>query len=398
MKTILYHHRTLGDGAEGIHIQEMIDAFRGLGYAVVVLSPVGEKTNQASAKRSWGEKLRRGLPRAFFECLEIAYNLPAMINLARLVRRHRPAFIYERYVTFNASGVIVGRLMGVPLVLEVNAPLALERSQQPDETLRFQRLAHFLERWICAQSHRTLVVSSPLREYLASVRVPAGKVQVVPNGVNLKNFAVLPSAGGLREKLGFPTGARVVGFVGVMRPWHGIDLLLNAFASLEKKAGGDLRLLLVGDSPILKELEDLAESLGLKGKVHITGRVRHAEIPAHIAVFDVAVSPRATFYASPMKIIEYMAMGKAVVAPDMANIRDLIDDGRDGCLFAPESAESLASVLAGLFADPARMASIGEAARLKTREKLNWENNARTVLGWVGEPAPAGESIPAAGR
>lgn len=384
MTTLLYHHRTLGDGAEGIHIQEMIRAFRDLGHQVVVLSPVGEKTNQASAKRSWGERLRRGLPRAFFECLEIAYNLPATANLLLLARRHRPSFIYERYVTFNAAGAVAARLLGIPLILEVNAPLALERSQQPDETLRFQRLAHFLERWICSHSHRTLVVSTPLRDYLASVGVPAAKLAVVPNGVNLRSFASPPYAGALRERLGFPAEAKVIGFVGVMRPWHGIDMLLDAFAMLDKEASAELRLLLVGDSPIQGELMAQVERLGLTGKVVITGRVRHADIPGHIALFDIAVSPKATFYASPMKIIEYMAMGKAVVAPDMANIRDLIEDGLDGRLFSPGSASSLAAALSGLIADPARTAAIGEAARRKTLERLNWENNARTVLGWIG--------------
>jgi glycosyltransferase involved in cell wall biosynthesis len=381
---ILYHHRTLGDGAEGIHVKEMIAAFRALGHDVIVLSPVGEKTGQPSNTRSVAERVKKLLPRACFEMLEIGYNAAAFLALFRLVRKHKPDFIYDRYITFNASAVALGKLLRLPVVLEVNSPLALERSQQPDERLIFRAIAHAMERWICSNSHRTLVVSTPLKEYLISVKVPAAKVTVVPNGVNLARFAAeVPSEAALRGKLGIAPGAGVVGFVGVMRPWHGIDLLMHAFVALEARLDKPLHLLLVGDSPIQAELDALSAKLGIKDRVTITGRVKHDEIPRYIALFDAAVSPKATFYASPMKIVEYMAMGKAVVAPDTANIRDLISEGSDGCLFAPDSAESLAGALESLFRSPGRIGEVGAAAKKKTLDTLNWNRNALTVLDWV---------------
>jgi glycosyltransferase involved in cell wall biosynthesis len=381
---IIYHHRTLGDGAEGIHVREMITAFRALGHEVIVLSPVGEKTGQATASRAWAERVKRMLPRIGFELLEIGYNAAGFLALWRLAKKHKPDFIYDRYITFNASAVLLGRCLRIPVILEVNAPLALERSQQPDEKLILRAPAHALERWICAHSHRTLVVSTPLKEYLVSIGVPPEKVSVVPNGVNLDRFAteIIPNPA-LRAKLGIAPDAGVVGFVGIMRPWHGIDLLMRAFVSLEKRLGRPMHLLLVGDSPMLNELEGMIDSLGIRGRVTITGRVAHEAIPAHIALFDAAVSPKATFYASPMKIVEYMAVGKAVVAPDTANIRDLIRDGSDGCLFAPDSEAALAGALEELFRSPGRIAEVGAAAKRKTREVLNWERNARTVLSWV---------------
>ena len=381
---ILYHHRTLGDGAEGIHVKEMIAAFRDLGHEVIVLSPVGEKTGQASSTRTWAERIKKLLPRVCFEFLEIGYNAAAFLALWRLVRKHKPAFIYDRYITFNASAVLLGKLLRLPVILEVNAPLALERSQQPDERLILRAPAHALEKWICAHAHRTLAVSTPLKEYLISIGVPAAKVEVVPNGVNLARFAAdMPPDAALRATLGIPREAGVVGFVGIMRPWHGIDFLMEAFVALEARHAGPLHLLLVGDSPILAELEALIGKLGLKGRVTITGRVRHDDIPRYISLFDAAVSPKATFYASPMKIVEYMAMGKAVVAPDTANIRDLIADGADGCLFAPDSVASLAQAMDALFRSPGRIGEIGAAAKRKTLEKLNWRRNALTVLEWI---------------
>src|SRR5690606_27613788 len=116
------------------------------------------------------------------------------------------------------------------------------------------------------------------------------------------------------------------GFSGILRPWHGLELLLEAFARL---AAGDprLHLLIVGDGPIRGELDAAIAARQLQDRVTITGRVPHAEVRDYVALMDVAVSPRATFYASPMKVLEYMAMGKAIVAPAMDNLRDILTDG-----------------------------------------------------------------------
>jgi glycosyltransferase involved in cell wall biosynthesis len=100
---------------------------------------------------------------------------------------------------------------------------------------------------------------------------------------------------------------------------------------------------------------------------------------------DIAVSPRATFYASPMKILEYMAMGKAVVAPAMENIRDLIDDGRTGLLFVADDAADLAARLEELIQSPARRGALGAAARREVERARNWDANARIVAGKAEE-------------
>jgi hypothetical protein len=119
---ILYHHRTLGDGAEGIHVAEMIKAFRKLGHEVQVISLIGEETNtQSRSQRRWSS-VSRLLPGGFYELGEMAYNAPGFAKIARAVRRWRPDFIYDRYVSYNFSAVWAGKRLGVPVVLEVNSP------------------------------------------------------------------------------------------------------------------------------------------------------------------------------------------------------------------------------------------------------------------------------------
>ena len=168
--------------------------------------------------------------------------------------------------------------------------------------------------------------------------------------------------GAVRQRLGIPFDAVVVGFVGILRPWHGVELLLEAFSQIEHSLG-DVFLLIVGDGPSQTELEQLAQSLGLANKVIFTGRIPHRQVADYLAAFDIAVSPRATFYASPMKILEYMATGLAVIAPHMPNLQDLISDGVDGILFKAEDAHELANSLATLVKDQALRIRLGENAR-----------------------------------
>ena len=376
---ILYHHRTLGDGAEGIHIAEMVGAFRSLGHEVEVVAPIGDKTNTANAKVSAFSRIKWFVPKILYEFLEIGYNVYGYYLLRKEILKDRPDFIYDRYITFNASSVLIGKRYNIPVFLEVNAPLALERSEQEDERLFLKKTAFFLEKWICSNSYRTIVVSTPLRDYLLSSGVLKRKIIVMPNGVNVRKFAPIGKDKRLLEQYGFSEDNVIVGFVGILRPWHGLDILLEAFQVAEKD-NKILRLLIVGDGPIRSDIEEKIGGLALVDKVFITGRVPHDEIPNNVALFDIAVSPKATFYASPMKILEYMALSRAVVAPDTANIRDIIDDKKNGLLFEDGNYLALAGSINDLAENPTTMKQLGESARTKTVEQRNWENNVRSVI------------------
>ena len=372
---ILYHHRTLGDGAEGIHIAEMVGAFRSLGHDVKVVAPIGDRTNTVNARVSAFLKIKRFVPKILYEFLEMGYNVYGYYLLRKEILKDRPEFIYDRYITFNASSVLIGKRYNIPVFLEVNAPLALERSEQEDERLFLKKTAFFFEKWICSNSFKTIVVSTPLKDYLLSLGVLKRKIIVMPNGVNVRKFVPRGKDKRLLEQYGFSEDNVIVGFVGILRPWHGLDLLIEAFQVVEKE-NKNLRLLIVGDGPIRSDIEEKIRGLTLVDKVFITGRVPHDEIPNNIALFDIAVSPKATFYASPMKILEYMALGRAVVAPDTANIRDLIDDKVNGLLFKNGNLLALSGSISNLVDNRRYMEQLGNNARTKIIKKRNWDKNA----------------------
>lgn len=374
---ILYHHRTLGDGAEGIHINEMVYAFTRLGHEVLLTGPAVNKKNKR--KNRLFQTVKKVVKGPAYELTELGYNLFGYINLSRLVSRFKPDFIYDRYMLFNLSVISVGKKYNIPVFTEVNAPLAFERSNEPDESQHFKTLAFELEKKICNSSFKTIAVSTSLKKYLVSMGVDEDKIFVLPNGVNLDKFKPVQKNRRLLNELKIHDDSFVIGFTGILRPWHGLDLLLNAFKKVHDRFSETV-LLIAGDGPVKDEVISMAENLGISDSVFITGRVPHKKISEYISLFDVAVSPKTTFYASPMKIPEYMAMKKAVVAPDTENIRDILDNNKTGVCFKNGSSDSMADAIIMLMQNRELKKEIGNNAYQETLSRLNWLNNAEQII------------------
>ena len=377
---ILYHHRTLGDGAEGIHIAEMVNAFRQLGHEVKVIGPSIqhiEGIEQNTKRYLWVKKIFRG---PFYELAELGYNLVGYWSVCKAIKEFKPDFIYDRYIIFNYSVVASGLQNNIPVFLEVNAPLAFERDNERDECLYFKKIAYSLEKFICSKAFKTIVVSTPLKNYLVKQGVPPSKLICLPNGVNTDIFCPVQKNKKILQKYCLNENDIIVGFVGILRPWHGLDILLQAISEIVNKEDLKCKLLIVGDGPIRKELERDIKDRSLAGKVIITGRIPHNEINNYIGLFDIAVSPRTTFYASPMKIIEYMAMAKPVVAPNLGNIRDIIKNKETGLLFENGNPVSLAKAIKALVSAESLRINLGITALNRVKKVLNWKANAKKII------------------
>jgi glycosyltransferase involved in cell wall biosynthesis len=377
---ILYHHRTLGDGAEGIHVAEMVKAFRKLGHEVQVVSLIGESTNSQSKPQRWWSAVKKAMPSFLYELGELSYNAHGYLSLASAVREFHPDFIYDRYVSYNYSAVGVASRYRLPVFLEVNSPYSYQK-RTFDEKVCYKRLLALFERKICRAATRVIAVSTPLKEFLISAGVPERKIIVIPNGVDTEVFHPAINGQEVRKRLGIEQ-KMVIGFTGILRPWHGLDFLLQAFQKV-CQTRSDLHLLIVGDGPIRSDLEKVVTNNGLAGKVTITGRQVHDMVRFFVAAMDITVSPLSTFYASPMKIIEYMAMGKALVAPNTANIRDIVNHEEDGLLFSPQKVNDLVEKLLVLIENCELRARFGLKARSKIESRFTWLQNANQVVSTV---------------
>jgi glycosyltransferase involved in cell wall biosynthesis len=371
---ILYHHRTLADGAEGVHIHEMVEAFEALGHEVVIHA-LAKPPVRGQGGRSAVGRLKALLPQGFFELGAIAYNAVDWVMVRRAIRRHRSELMYKRHALYDLGAIFAARSVGVPVILEVNAAYS-SSVYQAFERICFKHLARLCERLSVEAATLVAAVSTPLRDLLVALAPASGHIIVVPNGANPLRFSErADGVAEVRAKLGARSDL-IVGWCGILRDWHGIELLLSA---VQSTAG--LRLVIIGDGPDSARVQQVAHERGLADRTVFTGRVPHDQMPAYIGALDIAVAADdRTGYASPMKVLEYMAAGRAVVAPRLGGLQDIIEDEVDGLLFTPGDAQALAAALERLARDRPLRERLGREARVKIERERNWQRNAETVL------------------
>lgn len=382
-----------GHKGASVHVREMVAALAAQGHDVRVFSPNPGQGNDLAAKLNdvgpdglpntcsrLARAVARGrYPRLDKEVRELAYNLTLYRRARAEFYVWRPDAIYERYSLLNVAGLALARRIGVPHLLEVNAPLRLERARTTGLVLDVA--ASPAERRLFGASDAVLVVSEALRRYVLEHGGRAAHTLVMPNGVDTRRFCPRARDVTLRARLGLADDAFVVGFAGSLKPWHGVETLLEAFAALHRCEPA-ARLLIVGDGPRGDVLRGQATRLGIDAQTVFTGKVAHHEMPALLATMDVGVAPYAQvpdFYFSPLKIYEYMATGLAVVGSDAGEIATLVRDGQTGVICPPEDATALACALMRLARDPGLRGRLGAAARAAV-ECHTWDNNARTVV------------------
>jgi glycosyltransferase involved in cell wall biosynthesis len=373
---ILYHHRTLADGAEGIHIAAMVEAFSALGHEVLALGVPPHE--HVSSRRGMAQAVRDILPQAVFEVSSIALNGFDYLDVRRQIRRFRPNLLYKRHAKLDIGALAAAAHAGIPSVLEVNS-LFTQGAYHEHEPIVLGQLALRFENRALALAKVVVAVSTPLARQ--TEMLGCRHAVVLPNGVNPATFnprSADPAR--IRARHGL-TPAVTIGWSGILREWHGLGTLLEAAAGVP-----GTQLLIVGDGPARADLERRVAALGMGARVTITGRVAHTEMPDYLAAMDVAVvADDRTGVASPMKLLEYMAMERAVVAPQLDNIRDLITDGINGLLFTAGDTAALHAVLRRLAADASLRDVLGQNARRAVERERTWRRNAERVISLVTE-------------
>ena len=372
-----------GSKGASVHVREMVRALR----------RIGSETRLIATRRGDGEpgdlagvtelvEVDRSLPEtgepAGREGKERAYLDAARRIEARLIERHaeRPFdMIYERYSLWSAAGVRAAARLGIPAVVEINAPLVDEQATYRNLVLEGQ--ARAVEAEVFASASALVIVSEGLREHVVRCGARPERVHVIGNGVDLERFnpSVAPA------DLGLDAAAFVIGFTGSLKRWHGIDVLLEAFR-LVREVTPEAHLLIVGDGPKHGWVEGFAQGARLNGAITMTGWVDHAGLPGLIARMDVATAPypaSENSYFSPLKLYEYLAVGRPVVASAIGQAGEVIRDGINGILTPPGDARALADALLALRADRERAARLGRAAAAEGA-RHSWVRNARAVM------------------
>jgi glycosyltransferase involved in cell wall biosynthesis len=229
----------------------------------------------------------------------------------------------------------------------------------------------WLERFVWRSADRVLAVTYVLKGMISAAGVPAHRIAVIPNGIDPSRFTALTP----RPEAPDPV---VLGFVGFVRDWHGLDTVVAAMAS---DPATRVELVIVGDGPAIPALRAQAKASGVADRVHFAGLIAHDAIPAVLATFDIALQPRVVAYASPLKLFEYMAAAKAIVAPDQVNVREVLVHGETALLFDPAAPDAMWNAIQRLTADPTERRRLGAVARSEiARKDYSWRGNAARAV------------------
>lgn len=292
--------------------------------------------------------------------------------------------VYERYALWGRTATAWAGATGTPSILEVNAPLVAE--QATHRALSDRPGAEQVAAAALGAAGAVVCVSDEVAAWARAVSRRRTGVATVPNGVDIARVTPSPRPPAPAAGTDF-----TVGFLGTLKPWHGVDVLIEAVAALVAR-DPSWRLLLVGDGPQSAALRDRAERAGLARRLELTGAVAPEEVPALLHRMDVAAAPYpalADFYFSPLKVYEYLAAGLPVVASRAGQVPAALCYGAVGELVDPGDHAMLAAALQRLREAPARRAALGAAAREAAVTCHSWDGVVTRMLALAGVATPA---------
>jgi glycosyltransferase involved in cell wall biosynthesis len=321
-------------------------------------------------------------------------ELPSMVmhetflDCARRVLAGRPlSFIYQRYSLHNFAGVVLSRERNVPLVVEYNGSESWV-GRHWGHALEHQGLADRIEVLNMRAADVVVVVSDVNREELVARGVAADRILLNPNGVDTERYRPDVDGSTVRRRYDLE-GKQVVGFIGTFGPWHGAEVLTEAYGQLlarRPELKQRSRLLMIGDGARAAQAREILEASGHGDAAVWTGIVPQAEGPAHLAACDVLVSPHvpnpdgSRFFGSPTKLFEYMAIGRPIVASDLEQIGEILRHERTAWLVPPADVQALGQGIERVLDDPELRDRLASGAREAVVARWSWREHTARIL------------------
>ena len=374
----------------GAHMREMMAAFKRAGHEVLPVI-MGEEIKgkdwigQQDFKHemSFKARIKRKVPRLLWETVKDfrlqQHDRKAKRKLLAAIRDFQPDMIYERGYYMMLSGIEAAKESDIFHVFEMNAPYPEERILMEGSSLLLTK-AGKNEQIQLNQSDLIVVVSTALLDYTkARLNGNGDKIIVTPNAIDIAPQVSSPAEKNmLKKRWNIPEDATVFGFVGSIFPYHGVDKLIDAFNRLLKTHAG-IHLLIVGNGHALNSLRRQVMDLGIHDNVSFTGGVSYVEAPDFIQIMDVAVMANSNWYGSPVKIFEYGAAEKAIIAPDVSPLRDALKNGIDGILVTPDQ-ENLVRAMITMLEDLPLRDRMAKHFKEKVIAEHTWDLMSERIL------------------
>jgi len=327
---------------------------------------------------------------AFWDFPEVAsFSLNAAFerDACAYLRDRDIAFIYQRYSVNNYSGVKLARHYGVPLVLEFNGS-EIWAHRNWGKPLKYEALSARIELLNLHAADVITAISRPIQDELLARGIAADKILLNPNGVDADRYRPDLDGSQVRRRHGL-ADKTVIGFIGTFGPWHGAEVLAEAFGRLLQAFPHyreSVRVLMVGDGATMPLVRENLARLGAADLCILTGRLPQEEGPEHLAAADLLASPHVPnadgtpFFGSPTKLFEYMAMGKGIVASNLDQIGEVLQHNHTAWMVTPGDPGSLMHGLKALIDDAALRARLGAAARREVVAKYTWRAHTQRII------------------
>jgi glycosyltransferase involved in cell wall biosynthesis len=388
----LVNARIPTEKAHGVHIAKMCEALSGHDVEVSLLYPRRKQLDadlsetdvfeyygvsrsfESVAVKNWDVfKIQRALPASLFSLVFVVHAIAWSFYAVLFARRQK----YDLYYTRDSFVAAWLLLRGLPTILEAH------------ETPR--RLRKLLVRFSARRRSLVglVVLTRQLRDDFVELGFPEDKVHVMPDCVDLRDFAALPSRQTCRKRLGLPDDRPIIGYIGRFRTMDrekGVPELVRALEHLSEIDGHEPLLLCVGGpAGAVPDYLRVAEEAGVSAdRIRFVDQIPRREVPYWISACDVVCIPWpwtrfSAYYTSPLKLFEYLAAGVPIVATDLPSLREIVTHGETAWLVEPGVPKSLAAGIDRVLRDPGLASRLSENATRHVRQ-YTWDRRVAQIL------------------
>lgn len=343
-----------------IRATAMLGALEKLGHEIVRVEAASSQQSQTAVnvyRKVFKKLLPRPIAMRMRDMARVKYSRGYAQRLLKVIEDHHPDVILETHIAFSLAGKIASETTGLPLVLDDVAP---SWEEETEYGVGLKQLARDTHQEVTTQASMLIAVSEAIRGFLVEDGVDNDKIITISNGIRGDLFHTGVDGQPRRKEFSIDDDAVVIVFLGSFQPFHRVDLLLEAAAKLETDQ--KIHLFLVGGDKRVPEYQTMADKLGLSDQTTFTGRIPYEDVASYIAAGDIAIMPATGSYTNPMKLYEYMALGKAVLAPSQPNVVEIATHDENAYLFEAENVDSMTAALKTVIEDEGLRKKLGENA------------------------------------
>ena len=322
------------------------------------------------------------LYRNFPEVHNLPYNIKSTKEVIKIIEDNKIDLLYLHHHDFHYGLQILKNKLNIPVILHLDSIEYWVKKNWGK--LYLGKLLQWCEQIEIEKADAILVISQVLKEQLSNFyNVNPDKIFVSPNGVDVEKFSPNVSSENIIKKYRL-SGNFVIGYSGVFNEYHGIDIFLNSMILILKEIN-NAKFLLIGDGELRKSVDEFVSKNGIADKVIVTGLVPYDDVPKYLAACDVLVSPfkathNTTFFNSPIKTFEYMAMQIPFVSTQIGQLSKILMDNHNSLIMDENDSNSLSKKVIKLYEDKNLSKMIAKNARKEAVEKYSWSENYKRII------------------